>query len=147
MRRITKFERATAAARILASLNDAITMRQDERNQIFADVVRSEDQRVLVLIRNAAEDCRRRASSPIESALAAHLEKACENDPDSANGLTATATRSLALACDALTKSVIDDHEAGLLDQGRMEMLIGGGLGMHAVGTALAESFLADFPE
>lgn len=69
------------------------------------------------------------------------LEKSVELDPASANGLTIEATRSLAVACDALAKQMGKDFNAGTLDQDRMEMLIGGGIGMHAVGTALLHSF------
>ena len=80
------------------------------------------------------------ARSRWRSTSKTRFEKAAELDPASPNGLTGEATRSLNIACNALAKQMSEDFKAGTLDQDRMEMLIGGGIGAHAVGTALWNS-------
>jgi hypothetical protein len=64
-----------------------------------------------------------------------------------ANGLTDEAGKSLAIACEALKKQMIEDFKAGILDQDRMEMLIGGGPGAHAVGNAIFQPIIMSFPD
>jgi hypothetical protein len=147
MRRITDFERATAAKGILGRLAGAAALPESDRDKLFGEIVSFEGQRVLRLMQGVAEDCRRRTGDPAQAAIAAILEKSAELDPASANGLTAEATRSLGVACDALAKQMSEDFKAGILDQDRMEMLIGGGIGMHAVGTALLHNFATRFPD
>lgn len=147
MRRITDFERGKAATQILGKLAGAAALQESDRDKLFADIVSSEAQRVLRLMQGVADDCRRRAGSAIEAAMAAFLEKSAELDPTSDNGLTAEATRALAVASDALTKQMSEDFKRGILNQDRLEMLIGGGIGMHAVGTVLLQMFAAKFPE
>ena len=139
MRRIEDHERGTAAANILGTLSAAAALRPGDRKTLFGDIVNSEAQRVLRLMRGVADDLKGRASNPSEQMAAALLEKASELDPATANGLTADATRALTIACSALAQTMQEDFEAGLLDQDRMEMLIGGGAGMHAVGTAVLQ--------
>ena len=147
MRRISDFERGTAARQLLDKLTDAAALPPADRDKLIADIVSSEAQRVWRLIDAFADDCKRRATNPFERAMADFLEKAAELDPKSTNGLTAEATRCLALACEALARQMSEDFNAGILDQDRMEMLIGGEIGMNAVGTALLHDFATRFPD
>jgi hypothetical protein len=94
-----------------------------------------------------AEDIKPKAANPIERDTAVFLDKATALDPASGNGLTDEASGSLRIACEALKKQMIQDFEAGTLDRDRMEMLIGGGPGAHAVGTAILKPFIMSFPD
>jgi hypothetical protein len=140
MRRISDFQLEAAARTILEKTSDAATTSQPDRERLFAQLVASRSQRVLQLIQSAAKDCKARASTPIEHAIADGLERASALDPNSANGLTVEATRALAIASAALAKRMREDFEAGLLDLDRLKMLIGGGPGMHVVAAAIAEA-------
>jgi hypothetical protein len=63
------------------------------------------------------------------------------------NGLSAEAIRFLSKASDALAKQMSKECKAGMLNQDRMSMLIGGGPGAYAVGTALMEEFVRRFSD
>ena len=142
MRRIEDHERGVAAAKILRAISTAATLSASDRKTLFAGIVDGEAQRVLRLVRAVAKDCNGRATNNIERMIAAFLVKASELDPAKANGLTAEATRALTIACNALAQTMQEDFEAGRLDKDRMEMLIGGGAGMHVVGTAVLQKFI-----
>ena len=138
---------SNAAKQILSKLSEAATLRKAERDKLFAEIVSSEARRVLRLIQGVAEDCRRRAATALETDMTAFLEKSAEFDASSDNGLTAEATSSLAIASDALARQMSEDFTNGVLNQDRLEMLIGGGIGMHIVGTALLHKFVARSPD
>jgi hypothetical protein len=70
---------------------------------------------------------------PLNGTWPNFFEKSVEIDPESTTGLTAEATRCLDIACDALAKQMSEDFDAEILDQDRVEMLIGGGSGMVVV--------------
>jgi hypothetical protein len=135
--RISDFNRQNAARQILAKIAAATALTQPDLEKLFAEIAASESQRVFQLVGAAAQDCKRRASTPAELAIAGFLEKSAALDPNSANGLSEEATSSLAVACDALAKKMREDFEVGVLDQDRMEMLIGGGIGSYTVAMAL----------
>jgi len=147
MRRISDFVRRSAAADIMRRVAGAAILPDAERDAVFADIVSAEAQRVLNLICYVAKDLKRRASNAVENAMATFMEQATTLDPAAENGLSEEASRSLAVACEALAKQMSEDCKAGSLDQDRMEMLIGGGPGAAVVGTALAEKFALRFPD
>jgi hypothetical protein len=147
MRRITDFKRQAIAASIMARIAGAAALPDAERNALFDNIVSTEAQRVLNLMCHVANDLKERASNPVENAMATFMEQATALDPAAENGLSEEATRSLAVACEALAKQMSEDCKAGRLDQDRMEMLIGGGPGAAVVGTALAEKFALRFPD
>ena len=98
-------------------------------------------------MRYVADDFKSRATNPVERHLSGLLDRAVALDPRSANGLTDEAGRSLVIACEALKKQMSEDFKAEILDQDRMEMLIGGGPGAHAVGTAILQPIIMTFPD
>ena len=147
MRRISDFVRRSAAADIMRRIAGAAALPDAERDALFADIVSAEAQRVLNLMCYVAKDLKRRASNAVENAMATFMEQATTLDPAAENGLSEEASRSLAVACEALAKQMSEDCKAGSLDQDRMEMLIGGGPGAAVVGTALAKKFALRFPD
>ncbi len=147
MQRIVHFERQTAAKKIMGKIAGATALPEADRDKLFADIVSSETQRVFKLMRYLADDFRRRATTPVERTISELLDKAVALDHAAANGLTDEASKSLAIACEALKKQMIEDFKAGILDQDRMEMLIGGGPGAYAVGNAIFQPIMMHFPE
>jgi hypothetical protein len=147
MRRISDFVRQSAAADIMRRIAGAVALPDAERDALFADIVSAEAQRVLNLMCYVAKDLKRRASNAVENAMATFMEQATTLDPAAENGLSEEASRSLAVASEALAKQMSEDCKAGNLDQDRMEMLIGGGPGAAVVGTALAKKFALRFPD
>jgi hypothetical protein len=145
MRRISDFVRRSAAADIMRRIAGAAALPDAERDALFADIVSAEAQRVLNIMCYVAKE--RRASNAVENAMATFMEQATTLDPAAENGLSEEASRSLAVACEALAKQMSEDCKAGSLDQDRMEMLIGGGPGAAVVGTALAKKFAVRFPD
>lgn len=137
MQRIVDFERQTAAKEILAKIADAAALSESDRDKLLANIVSSEAQRVFRLMRYIAEDFKRKATSPEAQYLSSLLDRAVALDPGSVNGLTDEVSKSFAIACDALKRQISEDFRAGILNQDRMEMLIGGGPGAHAVATAI----------
>lgn len=147
MGRIADFERETAATKIMRRLDGAAALSGTERYELFARIVSGEAQRVLNLMRYVAKDLKQRGAHPVERALASFMEQVVRLDPAAENGLTPEATCALAIACEALTNEMNENWGAGTLDEDRVSMLIGGGLGAHAVGTALLmEGFVQRFP-
>lgn len=144
-RRIVDFERETAAAKIMGQIDGAAALPDAERGALFARIVSDEAQRVFNLMNYVAKDLKKRAANPIERAMAGFMEQMVKLDPAAENGLSPDATRSLAIASDALAKQMSEECKAGTLDQERMGMLIGGGPGAHAVVTALMEKFVQRF--
>jgi hypothetical protein len=147
MRRIADFGNQIAAAEIKGRVADAATLSEADREKLFSDIVSSEAQRVFRLMRYAAEDLDTRARNPAERAMADFFELATALDPASANGLTEEASRSLVLASEALKKQLLEDFDAGILDQHRLQMLMGGGPGAHTVATAIIQRLLMSFPD
>lgn len=147
MRRISVFERRSAAANIMRQIGEAAALSDDDRDVLFGGIVSGEGQRVFNLMRCVAKDLKHRASGSVEIAMAIFMEQAVELDPATENGLSEEASRSLALACKALARKMSEDCKAGVLDQDRMEMLIGGGLGAAVVGAALADKFVLRYPD
>jgi hypothetical protein len=147
MRRIVDFEREAAAKEIIDRIVGAAMLSEADRDKLFADIVSSKTQRVFRLMRYVADDFRGRASTPVERTLSELLDKAVALDPASANGLTDEAGKSLAIACEALKKQMIEDFKAGILNQDRTEMLIGGGPGAYAVGNAIFQPIIMSFPD
>jgi hypothetical protein len=120
MRRITGFGHQTAASKIMQQITGAAALPSAECDALFADIVSSEAQRVLNLIIYVAEDLKRRASNPVEHALAAFMARAVTLDSAAENGLSEEATQSLAIACEALAKQMSEDCKAGALDANRI---------------------------
>lgn len=147
MRRIVDFERQTAAKQILDKIAGAATLSESERKELFSKIVSSEAQRVFRLMKCVAEEFKSGSNTPIERTLATIIDKAVELDPSSANGLSDEASRNLVIACEALTKQMSEDFKAGILDQDRMEMLIGGGPGAYVVGRAILQPITMRFPD
>jgi hypothetical protein len=147
MRRITDFERETAAAKIMGRIGGASTLPDAKREALFAKIVSGDAQRVFSLMRWIAEDLKQRAAHPVERAMAAFMENVTELNPMAENGLSAEAIRLLSIASDALAKQMSKECKAGMLNQDRMSMLIGGGPGAYAVGTALMEEFVRRFSD
>ena len=145
MRRIVDYERQTAARDILYKIAGAAGLSEADRDNMFANIVSSEAQRVFRLMTYIADDFKSKATNPVERHLSSLLDKAVALDPRSTNGLTEEASRSLVIACEALKKQMSADYKAGVLDQDRMEMLIGGGPGAHAVGTAIFQPVIMKF--
>ncbi len=146
-RRIVDFERQTAAREILGKIAGAAALPEADRDKLFADIVSSEAQRVFGLMRFFADEFKSRATNPGLLHLSGLLDRAVALDPRSANGLTDEASRSLPIACEALKKQMSEDFKAGILDQDRMEMLIGGGPGAYAVGTAILQPIIMTYPD
>lgn len=146
LRRISVFDQRTAASAVLAKIADAAAMRQPDRQKLFAEIVSAQSQRVFRLIWGAAEDCKRRAITREEQAIADLLERAIALDPQSANGLTDQATQALAAACAAIAKRMQDEFETGQLDFDRVLMLIGDGPGMYEVVRAIVDTVAANVP-
>ena len=145
--RMKEFERRTAAGKILSKFTDAAILSHTDRNKLFSDVASSESQRILQLVQTTARNYKLRASNAFEHGFVGFLEKSTELDPTSTNGLTAKTTQYLAIACDALAKQMIKDFESGILYQERVEMLIGGEIGMYTVATALCQNFVMNFQD
>ena len=147
MRRITDYERRTAAANIMQRIASANPSAGPMSDALFAGIVSTESQRVFNLISYVANDLRARASNVGERAFASFMDGASALDPKAANGLSDEATQSLSIASEALAKQMREDWQNGKLDLDRVEMLIGGGPGAAVVGSALAEKFELLFPE
>ena len=146
LRRISDFDHRTAASAVLDKIADAAAMPQADRQKLFAEIVSAQSQRVFRLFWGVAEDCKRRASTREERAIADLLERALALDPHSANGLTDQATQALAVACAAIAKRMQEDFETDQLDFDRVLMLMGGGPGMYEVVRAIVATVAASVP-
>ena len=113
MCRISDFVRRSAAADIMRQIAGAAALPNAERDALFADIVSAEAQRVLDLMCYVAKDLKRRASNAVENAMATFMEQATTLDPATENGLSEEASRSLAVACEALAKQMSEDCKAG----------------------------------
>ncbi len=147
MRRIEDFERETTAKKIICRIAEAVILSEADRDKLFADIVSSETQRVFRLMTYVIDDYKRRASTHDEQILAGLLDKVVVLDHTSANGLTDETRKYLVLACEALKKQMIEDFKARVLDQDRMEMLIGGGVGAYVVGNAIFQTIIMRLPD
>ncbi len=147
MQRIVEFERQTAARAILRKIAGTASLTEVDRDKLFSNIVSSEAQRVFRLMRYIADEYKSKATKPEERLICDLLDRVVALDPRSANGLTEEASRSLVIACEALKKQMSEDFKAGILDQDRMEMLIGGGPGAYIVGTAILQPIIMTFPE
>jgi hypothetical protein len=147
MRRIVDFERQTAARKILDKIAGAAALSEADRDKLFAGIVSSEAQRVFQLMRHVADSFKSKATNPVERHLSSLLDREVALDPKSATGLTDQASKSLVIACAALKRQMSEDFKMGILDQDRMEMLIGGGPGAHAVGTAIFQQIMMTLPD
>lgn len=145
MRRITEFERRTAARELLQKIASRGALSEAERGKLFGQLIAAEAQRVFNLLRHVAADFKLQANNSLALRISALLDKAVELDPSSDNGLSTEATVSLQLGCEALKYQMEEDYKQGLLDQDRMEMLIGGGAGAAVVGRAIMDRISSQF--
>lgn len=147
MRRIEDDERHEAAGSLLGKIAATAALASGERHQRIAAIVEAEAQRVFRLMRLVGEEFRENARQPLEIHLADLFDAAVALDPAAANGLSAQATASLALASDALARQIAEEFEANILDQDRLAMLIGGGPGAATVGQAIFAPIVERFPD
>jgi hypothetical protein len=141
MQQIEDHERNTASSLIIEKTRGAATLPASDRDDLFSSIVVDEAQRVVNLMQYVAKDAERRAGNPIERAIADFLQKAVKLDSMAPNGLSGEAAISLAKVSKALAKQMADDCMAGVLDQDRLAMLLGGGPGAALVGKVLLDDF------
>lgn len=147
MRRITDFERNTAAAKIMEQIESAMASASGNTKAVFTEITLRESQRVLNLMSYLAKDLKNHACDPVRCAMAEYMEQASKLDPTTENGLSDHATRSLEIACNSLANQMYQDWKDGKLDHNRVSMLIGGGPGVATIGSALLHIFAQRFPD
>lgn len=107
----------------------------DDRERLFAEALKPNSQRVLNIMRYVAREMPR--SDPALAFLATSLSALVSSDANEANGLSKTATHALGAVNDALLDRVLAEDAKGALDQNRLAMLLGGGLGAELAGRVM----------
>ena len=143
IQRLVDYECQMAASYILSKIVDAGNLSQSDRDNLFEEIISSESQRVFNLMTYVANEYKNNAIKQYELHISSLLDRTVALDAESANGLTEEASRYLEIACKALKEQMIADYVAGVLDQDRMEMLIGGGLGAGIVGKAIFQTIMS----
>ncbi|MBC9179482.1 hypothetical protein [Pseudoroseomonas ludipueritiae] len=140
-RQIDDFVADEAVAKIMARVDDAGALGDDKRLALCQDIFSDEGQRVLLLMDMASNHAKEQAAvQTLElelRALAVFLEQRVQRDPEAANGLSAEATRSLAVAQEALARQMSEDWKSGTLGRARMRALLIDGTGAYIVGNAI----------
>ncbi len=143
MKSISNRDLARSATAILEKLTKAGQMDEVGRATHFEQVVRSESQRVLNLMRHVVDEMKK---NPGALSLAPSFEPLVAADPNADNGLTSEATLALRRAEAALALAMLDDFGKGRLNLDRLSMLIGGGPGAAIAGESMADWILAKLP-
>ncbi|WP_159997780.1 hypothetical protein [Roseomonas sp. 18066] len=142
--RIDDFAADGATANIMARVEAAGALQDQERLALCKDILSDEGQRVLLLMDMAANHAKEQAAAAEAElelcALAVFLEQRVRRDPMAGNGLSAEATRSLAVAQTALARQMSEDWKSGVLDHARMRTLLIDGTGAHIAGMAIFEA-------
>lgn len=137
IRRINEREMYIAADRILEMIRDANLMDASTRKEMFEAAVSSCSQIILNAMRNLIS--RLKAADPQIDVIAPALDLLVASDPSAPNGLSVSATTSLALARQVLAAQMMDDHAHGLLDRDRLALLLGGDPGAAVLGRYVLE--------
>lgn len=129
LRRINARSLAKSAKEMHAELAACSSMPLVEGDELLRRVLDGQSQRVWNLTKWVLEGFKstQPICGPIIDAMVAH-------DPNSPNGLSAMANASLELAKGALCAQMRTDMKAGVLDERRIEALIGEGFGAAVIG-------------
>lgn len=147
LQRIEDHERQNAAMKILNKIPNTSTLTEVECDKLFNDIINSESQRVFRLMRYVVDEFKSKMSSPNAQHIFELLDRAVALDARTLSGLSVEAESSLVIACEALKRQMIANYKAGILDQDRMEMLIGGGRGASIIGKAIFEPIMMNLPK
>lgn len=147
MRRIQDQQRVATATKWLQELTRISPVGHVAAGLFFERLVSEESGRVLLLLETFQRDFIDFASSSEElqlAAISAYMSTHCMRDPNSVDGLSVYGRLLLEISSAALKQQLVEDFLYGRLDLDRMEMLLGGGLGQHAVGKAVLERVSLD---
>lgn len=142
MRRITDHQRALAATKWLQELECVSPTDKDAADSFFERLVSEESGRVLMLLQTFKRDFIEFNVGKNDEVLARISENFVKNldrDPESRDGLSSQGRALLKIASSALKQQLTEEFLHKQLDQDRMEMLLGGGLGQYAVGTVVLQ--------
>ncbi|AHL36911.1 hypothetical protein CD58_18355 [Pseudomonas brassicacearum] len=142
MRRITDHQRALVATKWLQELERASPTDRGAADTFFERLVSEESGRVLMLLQAFKRDFIEFNAGKHDKVLTKISENFVQNpdrDPESRDGLSPRGRALLEIASSALKQQLTQEFLQNQLDQDRMERLLGGGLGQHAVGMVALE--------
>jgi hypothetical protein len=143
LRRIHDRQWTLSTVGLLEALNGVRSLAPDERLHKVAELLEPHHARVLTLARAVAENLRQQANAePSDVALnlvATGLEQILATDRKNLDGLTPQARAALTLGTRGLVIAIGAELDSSDLTAERLRLYLGGGLGMHAVGTKLVE--------
>ena len=147
MQRIQVQQLKGTATKWLQELARVKPVDQESANLFFERLVFEESARVLLLTETFQHDFSDFTAGidnvPLAT-LSSHISAHCDRDPNSVDGLSVYGRTLLKTACVALQRQLSEDFFRNQLDQDRMEMLMGGGLGLHTVGVAILDQVSQD---
>jgi hypothetical protein len=142
LQRISDWQRERIAVEMLPKIDVAKDLTARDRSEKFRQLVRAHGQCVLNMMLHVVTGLRSQfAADPATAPLAPALDVLVTANPNSATGLSQTATCALELAITALAQQISIDHDAGRLDVERLSLLVGGGPGAAIVGEAILRPF------
>jgi hypothetical protein len=142
MQRIQDFQRAGLATKWLNELERANPKAAEAVSLFFEHLVAKESGWVLRLMRAFRHNISQSLSPPKNEAIAKlldYLSSNSERDPSSFDGLSNYGRMLLKISSTALQHQLTEDFLKGELNQDRMEMLLSGGQGLHAVGRVILD--------
>jgi hypothetical protein len=147
MQRIQDQQLKATATKWLQELARVRPVNKESANLFFERITFEESARVLLLtetFQHNFSDFTAGIDNVLLAALSSHMNAHCDRDPNSADGLSVYGRTLLKTACVALQRQLSEEFFRNQLDQNRMEMFIGGGLGLHTVGVAILDRVSQD---
>jgi hypothetical protein len=140
--RITSRQTEVHVERLLADVNATSALTYRERIARMTDVLTPEVGHILFLGRFVAKQFRDAARDDLTRLVADQLDAMLTTDESSPDGLTDLARASVTLATRSLSEAIAKELEQGVLTAERLRLFLAGGLGAHAVATALCRPML-----
>lgn len=134
IRRVHEHSLAKTAKKMHSELAAHSSLSPLEGHELIRCVVDRQAQRVLNLTTFVIQNFKEQLTQPDHAAVWPMLDSLIARDPQSPNGLSATASETLELAKGALVVQIQEDIKAGRLDERRIAELIGEGPGAVVVG-------------
>lgn len=125
------------AAKMCAELAVYSTLSDFEAEQLIDHLIDGQAQRVLNMVKWVLQSFKPQIPPELLPTLGSAIDAMTAHDPSSANGLSPTASATLALAKGALAAQMREDIKAGRLDERRIAELMGEGPGAAVVGRAI----------
>lgn len=142
MQRVQDFQRASLATKWLNELKRTNPKTPESVSSFFECLVSRESGRVLRLMTAFRLKISQSLSPPQNETIAKlldYLSSNDERDPNSFDGLSNYGRTLLQKSSAALQNRMTEDFLIGALNQDRMEMLLSGGEGLHAVGRVILD--------